>query len=83
MQQRFATGEIIFRQGDQSNVAYIIVSGKVEIFRELSGSPRQRVAVLEAGQMFGEMGVLDHAPRNAGARALADTIVQAVTIEDE
>ncbi len=83
MEQRFVTGEVIFCEGDESDVAYVILSGKVEIFRERAGHDRQQLAVLEMGQMFGEMGVMDHAPRSAGARALTDTVLRAITIEEE
>ncbi len=83
MKQRFVTGEMILREGEESSVAYMIVSGRVEIFRELPDHSRERLAVLESGQMFGEIGVLDRAPRNASARALTDTVLRAITIEEE
>ena len=83
MKRNFVTGEVIFREGDNSDVAYMIVSGKVEIFREASEKSREQLAILEAGQMFGEMGVLDHAPRSASARALTDTVLRPIMIEDE
>lgn len=83
MNQRFVTGQIIFNEGDYSDVAYMIMSGKVEIFRESNGGIRQHIAVLVAGQMFGELGILDNAPRNAGARALSDTVLRTIIIERE
>jgi CRP-like cAMP-binding protein len=83
MQRLCVTGEIIFREGDTSDVAYVIVKGKVEIFRSFPSVPQYQLAVLEAGQMFGEMGVMDHAPRSASARALMDTVLRAVVIEEE
>ena len=83
MLYRYVTGEMIFKQGDASDVAYLIVSGKVEILRHDAHGELHRLATLQAGQMFGEMGVMDHAPRNASARALSDVTLRTVTLEDE
>ncbi len=67
----FREGEVIFRQGYPSDNAYIIKSGKVEIFSEHPDGSEERIIVLEEGQMFGEYGVLDDAPRSASARAVS------------
>lgn len=69
----FSAGEVIFKQGYPSDVAYKIISGKVEIYNELAGGGEQHIATLEPGEMFGEYGVLDDAPRSASARAAEDT----------
>ena len=64
----FAAGETIFREGATADVAYLIHSGRVEIVKETDDGP-MRLAFLGAGDMFGEMGVLDECPRSATARA--------------
>jgi CRP-like cAMP-binding protein len=64
-------GEVIFREGDLGTEMYIIQEGKIEIFNELT-EETQILAVLEKGDFFGEMSVLDDMPRAATARALTD-----------
>ncbi len=64
----FAAGETIFREGAMADFAYLIHSGRVEIVKETDDGP-VRLAFLGAGDMFGEMGVLDECPRSATARA--------------
>lgn len=76
----YRAGSIIFRQGYPGDNAYIVISGQVEILDEIPGGPEFRIAVLEAGQMFGEMAVLDDKPRSATARALTDVTLQIVPV---
>lgn len=71
----FGAGEIIFKVGDQSECAYTVVAGRVEI---LEGEPPTRVAVIRAGQIFGEMGLVDERPRTLTARAVDE--VQLITV---
>ncbi len=80
---KYAAGEIIFKEGDESDVAYLITSGKVEIYRGSPTGQMEQLAILEAGQMFGEMGPMDRSPRNASARALADTVLTPMEIEQD
>lgn len=65
----YRAGEVIFRQGYPSDHAYIILSGEVEIYKENPDGSEEHIAELGEGQMFGEYGVLDDAPRSASARA--------------
>jgi CRP-like cAMP-binding protein len=67
-----ASGEYIFREGDLGTEMYIISEGKVEILNRL-GEEDRVLAVLEKGDFFGEMSVLEDMPRAASARALTDT----------
>ncbi|HVT59823.1 MAG TPA: cyclic nucleotide-binding domain-containing protein [Thermoanaerobaculia bacterium] len=65
----FSAGEYIFREGDLGTEMYIIHEGKVEILNRL-GDEDKVLAVLEKGDFFGEMSVLEDLPRAATARAL-------------
>lgn len=64
-------GEYIFQEGDLGTEMYIINEGKVEILNVV-GDDEQVLAVLEKGDFFGEMSVLEDLPRAASARALTD-----------
>jgi uncharacterized protein YhbP (UPF0306 family) len=65
-------GDVIVRQGAPADKFFIIVDGEVEVVREDAGETRT-VAVLRAGQFFGEMAILADKPRVATVRALTPT----------
>ncbi len=77
MRLEFEPGTVIFKQNDRSDRAFLILSGKVDILYEADGQ-ESIVTTLEEGQIFGEMGLVDEAPRSATARAQTQTIVEAV-----
>ncbi|HSP34013.1 MAG TPA: DUF1003 domain-containing protein [Thermoanaerobaculia bacterium] len=62
----YGEGEVIFRQGDEGLSLFIIEEGAVEISYG-DGKARVLLAHLFAGQYFGELSVLDNAPRSATA----------------
>jgi hypothetical protein len=62
-------GDIIFHEGDTSADLYIIQDGRLELVRRDAGELKH-VAVLEPGDFFGEMSLLDGTPREVTARAL-------------
>lgn len=77
----FADGDVIFREGEASDAAYLVVSGVVQIVAGF-GSPQQKtINVLSKGQYFGEMGAIDNAPRSATAIAKGD--VDCVSVGQE
>lgn len=69
----FPAGTTIFREGDRTGrEAFIIVRGCVEIRRIIKGLPHV-LATLGPDRLFGEMALIDGAPRAATAVAKADT----------
>ena len=80
-QRHFAAGERIFAEGDPSDVAYIITAGAVEILKDAS-SGEVLLAVLREGDIFGEMGLIDEAPRSATARAALPVVATAIRREE-
>ncbi len=72
VEQQYAAGHEIVRQGDTGVGAFIIRSGKVEIVQDRDGQMR-KLATLGPGDVFGEMALLDDVPRSATARALEPT----------
>ena len=69
-----AAGESIFEEGDPGTEMYIIQSGQVEILKTTGRTPR-RLALLEEGDFFGEMAILEDIPRTASARAHTDCVL--------
>jgi CRP-like cAMP-binding protein len=67
----FGAGDDVFREGDLGTEMYIIQEGKVEILRRVGDEDRQ-MAVLERGDFFGEMALLEDLPRTATARVVTD-----------
>ena len=65
---KYNAGDVIFKEGDSSDVVYKIVSGEVEVFME-SDDKTVVLGVIKAGEFLGEMGIVDDQPRSASARA--------------
>jgi CRP/FNR family transcriptional regulator, cyclic AMP receptor protein len=59
----------IFREGDSSSSMYIIAEGKVRISKVVAGVGEEALAILEQGQYFGEMSLIEDGPRSADAIA--------------
>lgn len=68
---RFRKGDRVYSIGDPGTEMYIVQSGAVEIFRD-AGSARVRLAVMEKGDFFGEMALIESEPHSTGAQALED-----------
>jgi CRP-like cAMP-binding protein len=71
-------GEYVFEEGERGDHFFIIVHGAIEL-RKTSGGEQRRLAVLRAGQAFGEMALLNQTPRSASAYALEDTYMLSVS----
>lgn len=70
--------EVLFRQGELGEAAYVIESGLVEIYSE-RGDEREVIARLGANEIFGEMALLGDRTRSASVRALETTRLLVVT----
>ena len=68
----FKKGDVIFRQGDFSSVMYDIAKGKVGVFADYETERVHQLAELKAGDVLGEMGMIEVYPRSATAVALED-----------
>jgi len=63
-------GDVLFREGDDPDSLYVVVAGRIAIARRSNDGRESVVALMEEGDLFGEMGLLDDLPRWADARAL-------------
>jgi CRP/FNR family cyclic AMP-dependent transcriptional regulator len=75
--ETFAEGDVIFAQGDEGDAMYLIEEGAVDIVAG-TGTQRVTLASLFSGQYFGELSLLDGAPRSAMARASRATSLLAL-----
>ena len=64
----FAEGQILFREGDPADGVFRLLSGTVDVLRELD-SDLILLGTVGAGQLVGEMGVVENRPRSATVRA--------------
>jgi predicted component of type VI protein secretion system len=62
-------GEIIYNEGDLGSEMYVVQTGAVRLFRVKDGT-RQELAVMEKGDFFGELAVLEGLPRTSAAEAI-------------
>ncbi|MBW3565937.1 MAG: cyclic nucleotide-binding domain-containing protein [Acidobacteria bacterium] len=62
---QYEEGDIIITEGEQGSALYVIVSGSVKVFTRSQAGENIHLAVLEAGEFFGEISVLTGRPRTA------------------
>ena len=72
-------GDVLFDAGDEPDSLYVVLSGRIAI--AIGNRPFDHresvIALMDEGDLFGEMGMLDTRPRSAGARALeASSVLQ-------
>ncbi len=70
-----SAGQVLFRQGDTSDLVYVVEEGEVEIYRETDHRGEEHVTVIGPGGYFGELGPLLNLPRAASARGRTDATV--------
>lgn len=74
-------GDVLYREGDQDNTLYVIVSGKVAVGKE-EGGRWVDIATLKDGSLAGEMAFVDGSPHTLTLKALKPTDVITITRED-
>ena len=78
--RRWASGEVVFAEGDLGDSLLVLVQGEVEVTRhEQAGAP---LALLAAPAAFGEMALVDREQRSATVRARAAVLALQLTAEN-
>ena len=75
-------GEILFNKGDEGNSLFAILSGWVKIVTQDEQGNEVILNQVGAGEIIGEMALLDHEPRSAGVVALEKTSALELSRED-
>ena len=82
IERRFLKHKTIVEEGAPGDYMYIICDGRVKVTK-LSGDGREKILeLLDGGDFFGEMSLLDDAPRSASVAALSDVRVLALARND-
>jgi CRP-like cAMP-binding protein len=68
-ERRYSADALIFAEGEPGDCLYIVLDGAVRISRMVPGMGEEALAVLERGEVFGELALVDDQPRSADARA--------------
>jgi CRP-like cAMP-binding protein len=71
----YAKGTVIFAQGDAGDALFGVAAGRVRISASGAGGQEVFLNIMEPGDTFGEIAVMDGLPRTAGATALDDAAV--------
>jgi CRP/FNR family cyclic AMP-dependent transcriptional regulator len=78
-QRRFRAGETIFHEGDPGDSMHVIASGRAKISIESLEGEEAILVTLGPGEVFGELVLLDGAPRSATAVAVEPTVTYVLT----
>jgi CRP-like cAMP-binding protein/tetratricopeptide (TPR) repeat protein len=68
-EERFREGSMIFREGERGEKLYIVLDGRVRISKFIPGVGEEALTVLDRGNFFGEMALIDDKPRSADGKA--------------
>lgn len=77
-QRTLHRGDVLFNEGDEADELYVVVSGRIAIANKSIDGRESMMALMERGDLFGEMPLFDHLARSAEARALETSGVIAI-----
>jgi CRP/FNR family transcriptional regulator, cyclic AMP receptor protein len=69
LKETFGPGDIVFPEGATGDKLYLILEGQINIVKMVPGKGGKTLITLKPGDYFGEMALIDEAPRSAGAVA--------------
>lgn len=75
-------GDALFQAGDPGDALFIVQSGEIELFIKDTAGQKIVLATPSAGDMFGELAMLDFGPRTATAVALQDSDILVLDRDD-
>jgi len=75
---RLNEGDVVFREGDPGDFLYLVGEGSVKISKSGRGGQQETLGLIQSGNFFGEMALLDNEPRSAMATAAEPTLLGTV-----
>ncbi|MBX2823294.1 MAG: cyclic nucleotide-binding domain-containing protein [Gammaproteobacteria bacterium] len=75
----FPADELLFSQGEPGRSFYLIESGEVEVFQQVESGQEKSIARLPQGDFFGDMAILECAPRSASVRTTQPSLLHEIT----
>jgi CRP/FNR family cyclic AMP-dependent transcriptional regulator len=75
VRRRYADGQVIFHMGDEGGSLYLITRGRVKVTIPSLRGEEVILAILSAGEILGELSLIDGKPRSATVQALEDAEV--------
>lgn len=73
-EKHFKREEYLFREGQEGDALYIVLEGQIRISKDTAAG-EEALAILERGDYFGEMALIDRQPRSADAKAHSEEVV--------
>jgi K+-sensing histidine kinase KdpD len=80
--ERYPRGTMIFDESQPGRDLYLIISGKVRITKFTRGGIESRLALLHEGDFFGELSIIDGAPRSARVEAVEASVIARLTASE-
>jgi putative oxidoreductase len=75
-------GVRIVKQGEIAHQFYVVVSGKLKVYRETQDGIRTELTVLGPGTYFGEVALVTHTPRTASVEAMEESTLLEISEEE-
>jgi putative ABC transport system ATP-binding protein len=79
---RLENGQVLFKQAERGDLVYMVEEGQIEIVRSRDDGTEERLAVVDAGNYFGELAPMFGLQRSATARALGPAVVTGYGLRD-
>lgn len=79
---RLRRGDVVYGPGDASNCVYVIVSGRVKVCQPAHDGKLSIIAIIEQGDVFGEMALVESENRQEHAEAVENTVLLQIPVPE-
>lgn len=80
--KEYKAGELIFREGDPGDELFVVVSGGVSVYIVDKENKEVILSEIRTGNFFGEMSIVEQAPRSANCRVIEDSVFLVMHTDD-